>query len=59
MAALLLHKAIGQQLTCVFVDTGVMRKDEMKQVQDDFAPFEHERDPGWTPRTSSWAPWRA
>jgi len=28
VAALLLHKAIGSQLTCVFVDTGLMRKDE-------------------------------
>jgi len=40
VAALLLHKAIGQQLTCVFVDHGLMRKDEMKQVQAYFAPFE-------------------
>jgi GMP synthase (glutamine-hydrolysing) len=27
VAALLLHKALGKQLTCVFVDTGIMRKD--------------------------------
>jgi GMP synthase (glutamine-hydrolysing) len=40
VAALLLHKAIGNQLTCVFVDTGLMRKDEMKQVQAAFAPFD-------------------
>jgi len=40
VAALLLHRAIGRQLTCVFVDTGVMRKDEMKQVQEAFAPFD-------------------
>jgi len=40
VAALLLHKAIGTQLTCVFVDTGLMRKDEMKQVQEAFAPFD-------------------
>ena len=40
VAALLLHKAIGRQLTCVFVDTGLMRKDEMKQVQEAFAPFD-------------------
>jgi GMP synthase (glutamine-hydrolysing) len=40
VAALLLHKAIGNQLTCVFVDTGVMRKDEMTQVQEAFAPFD-------------------
>ncbi len=40
VAALLLHKAIGQQLTCVFVDHGLMRKDELKQVQAYFAPFD-------------------
>jgi len=40
VAALLLHKAIGRQLTCVFVDTGVMRKDEQRQVQEAFAPFD-------------------
>ncbi len=31
-AALLVHKAIGDQLTCVFVDHGLMRKDEGEQV---------------------------
>jgi GMP synthase (glutamine-hydrolysing) len=40
VAAVLLHKAIGRQLTCVFVDTGVMRKDEMAQVQEAFAPYD-------------------
>ena len=40
VAAVLLHRAIGKQLTCVFVDTGVMRKDEMKQVQETFRPFD-------------------
>jgi GMP synthase (glutamine-hydrolysing) len=40
VAALLLHKAIGKQLTCVFVDHGLMRKDEMEQVQALFAPFD-------------------
>ena len=32
VAALLVHKAIGDQLTCVFVDHGLMRKDEGEQV---------------------------
>jgi GMP synthase (glutamine-hydrolysing) len=32
VAALLVHKAIGDQLTCVFVDHGMMRKDEAEQV---------------------------
>lgn len=33
VAALLLHKAIGDQLTCVFVDTGLLRLNEAEQVQ--------------------------
>jgi GMP synthase (glutamine-hydrolysing) len=28
VAAVLIHEAIGDQLTCVFVDTGLLRKDE-------------------------------
>ena len=36
VAAALVHKAIGPQLTCVFVDTGLMRKDEGDQVVDTF-----------------------
>jgi GMP synthase (glutamine-hydrolysing) len=40
VAALLLHKAIGDRLTCVFVDTGLMRKNEMRHVQGTFAPFD-------------------
>ena len=40
VAALLLHRALGNQLTCVFVDHGVMRKDERLQVQETFAPFD-------------------
>jgi GMP synthase (glutamine-hydrolysing) len=34
VAATLLHKAIGRQLTCVFVDNGLLRKDERKTVVD-------------------------
>ena len=37
VVAALLHKAIGDQLTCVFVDNGLLRKDEGKQVMDMFA----------------------
>lgn len=36
VAAALLHKAIGQQLTCVFVDTGLLRLKEVEQVQSVF-----------------------
>jgi len=32
VAALLVHKAVGDQLTCVFVDHGLMRKNEAEQV---------------------------
>ena len=32
VAAVLIHEAIGDQLTCVFVDTGLLRKDEAEQV---------------------------
>ncbi len=32
VAALLVHRAVGDQLTCVFVDHGLMRKDEGQQV---------------------------
>jgi GMP synthase (glutamine-hydrolysing) len=36
VAALLVHRAIGDQLTCVFVDHGMMRKDEGAQVVETF-----------------------
>jgi GMP synthase (glutamine-hydrolysing) len=36
VAAALVHKAIGPQLTCVFVDTGLMRRDEGEQVVETF-----------------------
>jgi GMP synthase (glutamine-hydrolysing) len=32
VAALLVHRAVGEQLTCVFVDHGLMRKEEGEQV---------------------------
>jgi GMP synthase (glutamine-hydrolysing) len=36
VAAALVHKAIGKQLTCVYVDTGLMRKNESAQVVEMF-----------------------
>ena len=36
VAAALVHRAIGPQLTCVFVDTGLMRKNEGDQVVETF-----------------------
>jgi len=36
VAAVLLHKAIGNQLTCVFVDTGLLRLNEAKEIKSVF-----------------------
>ncbi len=36
VAALLVHKAVGEQLTCVFVDTGLLREGEPDQVEETF-----------------------
>ncbi len=36
VAAALVHKAIGDQLTCVYVDTGLMRAGESEQVEETF-----------------------
>jgi GMP synthase (glutamine-hydrolysing) len=37
VAALLVHKAVGDQLTCVFVDHGLLRENEAEQVVDTFS----------------------
>jgi GMP synthase (glutamine-hydrolysing) len=37
VAAALLHRAIGDQLTCVFVDHGLLRLNEAQEVMDTFA----------------------
>jgi GMP synthase (glutamine-hydrolysing) len=36
VAAALVHRAVGPQLTCIYVDTGLMRKGESAQVTDTF-----------------------
>jgi len=41
VAALLVHKAVGEQLTCVFVDHGLLRKDEAAQVVETFGRHFH------------------
>lgn len=41
VAALLIHKAVGAQLTCVFVDTGCLRAGEREQVVDTFSTHLH------------------
>lgn len=38
VAAVMLSKAIGNQLTCVFVDQGLLRKDEGDEVEEVFGP---------------------
>jgi GMP synthase (glutamine-hydrolysing) len=37
VAALLIHRAIGDRLTCIFVDNGLLRQDEAAQVRRRFA----------------------
>ncbi|MCD6041921.1 MAG: synthase [Burkholderiales bacterium] len=41
VAAALIHKAIGSQLTCVFVDHGLLRLNEARQVMQTFANHMH------------------
>jgi GMP synthase (glutamine-hydrolysing) len=36
VAAMLIHRAVGDRLTCIFVDNGVMRQDEADQIQARF-----------------------
>ena len=36
VAAVLLNRAIGSNLTCIFVDHGMLRKNEFRQVMDDY-----------------------
>ncbi|HXF71417.1 MAG TPA: glutamine-hydrolyzing GMP synthase [Actinomycetota bacterium] len=36
VAALLVHRAVGERLTCVFVDTGLLREGEPEQVEETF-----------------------
>lgn len=43
VAAALIHRAIGDQLTCVFVDHGLLRLDEGKMVMEMFAGKLHAR----------------
>ena len=41
VAALLVHQAVGEQLTCVFVDHGMLRRDEAEQVVELFGDRFH------------------
>ena len=39
VAATLVHRAVGDQLTCIFVDTGLMRREEPERVRDTFEKY--------------------
>jgi GMP synthase (glutamine-hydrolysing) len=39
VAALLVHKAVGERLTCIYVDHGMMRLNESEQVVETFSQF--------------------
>lgn len=41
VAALLVHRAIGERLRCIFVDNGVLRQGERQQVEDVFGKMFH------------------
>lgn len=41
VAAVLIHKAIGDQLQCIFVDTGLLRKGEGKKVMENYGEHFH------------------
>ncbi len=41
VSAVLIHKAIGDQLNCIFVDTGLLRKDEAKKVMQHYGEHFH------------------
>jgi GMP synthase (glutamine-hydrolysing) len=43
VAALLLHRALGHQLTCLFVDNGLLRSGERIQIQETFGRHFHMR----------------
>ena len=59
VAAALVQRAVGDQLTCVFVDHGLLRAGEAEQVERDFVAATGV-DLGWsTPRSSSSTRWPA
>ncbi len=41
VAATLIHRAIGNRLTCIFVDTGLLRKDEAEAVMEQYGEHFH------------------
>ena len=60
VAAVLVHRAIGDQLTCIFVNNGVLRKDEFAKVQKNMREQAGaERRRGRTRASGSWRSLRA
>lgn len=59
VAAALVHKAIGDQLTCVFVDHGLLRKGEVEQVGTTSSPRPASASSPSTPPTTSSTPSQA
>jgi GMP synthase (glutamine-hydrolysing) len=53
VAAALLHKAIGDQLTCIFVNNGVLRENEAEIVQRVFGRISRSNSSTSTPRNAS------
>ena len=49
VAAALLAEAVGDQLTCVFVDHGLMRKNEGDEVEAAVPKWDHATSSAWTP----------
>lgn len=41
VAAILIHRAIGKNLRCIFIDNGLLRKDEPKQIKEVFRNMYH------------------
>ncbi len=41
VASMLIHRAIGDQLTCIFVDTGLLRQEEAKMVMETYGKHFH------------------
>ena len=60
VAAVLIHEAIGDQLTCIFVDTGLMRAGEARRSGLAVPrPLQYSADPCRGGASCSWGGWRA
>ena len=56
VAAVLVHRAIGDQLTCIFVNNGVLRKNEfVKRAEESARQAWAEHGGAWTRASASWS----